>query len=113
MVLIVFTFLLLINNDNKQQQNYSDRNIFKKIYDEYKWTLSTGKVVKDNSYSYSSKCCYEDVSHSLILDMACDDIMKNFTKEEIEEIEKKSPHPLPEIPEQLLNYLNDFIALVR
>ncbi|KAI7858037.1 hypothetical protein BDC45DRAFT_544033 [Circinella umbellata] len=37
--------------------------------------------------------------------------MKNFTKEEIEELEGKSPHPLPEIPEQLLNYLNDFIGL--
>ena len=45
--------------------------------------------------------------------MTCDDLMKNFTKEEIKEIEEKSPHPLPEIPEQLLNYLNDFIGLVR
>ena len=42
--------------------------------------------------------------------MACDDLMKNFTKEEIEEIEEKSPDQFPEIPKQLLNYLNDLIG---
>ncbi|KAI7858041.1 hypothetical protein BDC45DRAFT_349037 [Circinella umbellata] len=49
---------------------------YEKMDDEYKWTLSTGKVVEDILYSYGSKCCYEDVSHSFIRDMACDDLVK-------------------------------------
>ena len=45
--------------------------------------------------------------------MGCKEVMKNFTAEEIKEIKDTSPHPLPEIPEQLLKYLNEFVGLVR
>ncbi|KAI9264123.1 hypothetical protein BDA99DRAFT_571615 [Phascolomyces articulosus] len=39
--------------------------------DGFKWSLSTGKVVEDVLYSYASKYCYEDVSHSFKFNVAC------------------------------------------
>nr|CAG8520521.1 14101_t:CDS:2 [Entrophospora candida] len=69
-----------------------------------KWKLSTRKFVEDLLYEYGLKCTSEHMCHSFILDPDDNSYIndKIFTKEELEEIQ------LPEIPEDLINYIMKF-----
>ncbi|KAG2222345.1 hypothetical protein INT45_009818 [Circinella minor] len=49
--------------------------------------------------------------HSFILDLGDEKIRKEFTQEELDEICRKNPHPLPPATPQLLDYVNGFINL--
>ncbi|CAB4469619.1 unnamed protein product [Rhizophagus irregularis] len=78
--------------------------------DSRKWRLSTGKVVEDALYNFASKCSYEHASHSFIIDPTDQSYINEgiFTVDELNEIKTHKRRDLPEIPEDLLNYLMTF-----
>ncbi|KAI9468534.1 hypothetical protein BDB00DRAFT_880319 [Zychaea mexicana] len=76
-----------------------------------KWKLSTGTVVEDVLFDYGLNCNYEDVAHSFIIDMTCKELMEKFTEKGIEEIGERSKHPLPDIPEKLMECVNGYVGL--
>nr|CAG8631909.1 9382_t:CDS:2 [Entrophospora candida] len=75
-----------------------------------KWKLSTRKFVEDSLYEYGLKCTSEHMCHSFILDPDDNSYIndKIFTKEELEEIRDYKKRELPEIPEDLINYIMKF-----
>ncbi|KAG9297727.1 hypothetical protein G9A89_011242 [Geosiphon pyriformis] len=82
-------------------------NTFRAMLNERKWRLSTGKLVEDALYEFGSKCMEEHLSHSFVLDP--DDISYAnegiFTMAELNEIRAHKERNLPEMPQNLLNYL--------
>ncbi|RIB09684.1 hypothetical protein C2G38_2208113 [Gigaspora rosea] len=92
----------------------SNSNGFKKFTDMYKnmennkkWRLSTGKIVEDALYDFTSKCSHEHASHSFIIDPTDKD-NDVFTKEKLREIGTYKRRSLPEIPDDLFDYLKTF-----
>ncbi|ORE00766.1 hypothetical protein BCV72DRAFT_310646 [Rhizopus microsporus var. microsporus] len=73
-----------------------------------KWVLSTGKIVDDEMKKLAEKCCYEHPVHSMILD-ADDPIWRSyFTIAELNEIKSFRVKSLPDIPEDIQEYLNEY-----
>ncbi|CAG8698341.1 14789_t:CDS:10 [Funneliformis caledonium] len=87
---------------------------FEKTYlemnDSDKWILSTGKIVEDALYNFGIKCRHEHLCHSFVIDPN-DKIYINeevFTEIELDEIRKYKLKPMPQMPQDLLTYLNSF-----
>ncbi|KAF0436850.1 hypothetical protein F8M41_004651 [Gigaspora margarita] len=101
----------------KKKSEFIISNGFKKFTDMYenmeddkKWRLSTGKIVEDALYDFASKCSHEHASHSFIIDPTDKLYVDNdvFTKEELKEIGAYKRRSLPEIPDDLFDYLMTF-----
>ncbi|CAI2186908.1 17468_t:CDS:10 [Funneliformis geosporum] len=81
-----------------------------KMNDSDKWKLSTGKIVEDALYNFGIKCRHEHLCHSFVIDPN-DNIYINeevFTEAELDEIRKYKLIPMPQMPQDLLTYLNSF-----
>ncbi|RUS17728.1 hypothetical protein BC937DRAFT_89561 [Endogone sp. FLAS-F59071] len=102
MITLTVRSALTLINVNKQTETY------RKMEDSRKWRLSTGKVVEDSLYKFAINCPYESIaSHSFILDPT-DEVYTNngvFTRVELREIKRHNRRNLPEIPNDLLEYL--------
>ncbi|RUS26066.1 hypothetical protein BC938DRAFT_471275 [Jimgerdemannia flammicorona] len=101
---LTVTSALTLINVNKLTETY------RKMEDSRKWRLSTGKVVEDSLYKFAINCPYEHASHSFILDPT-DEVYTNngvFTEVELKEIKRHNRRNLPEIPNDLLEYLLTF-----
>ncbi|CAG8812098.1 18511_t:CDS:10, partial [Gigaspora margarita] len=85
-------------------------DMYENMEDDKKWRLSTGKIVEDALYDFASKCSHEHASHSLIIDPTDKLYVDNdvFTKEELKEIGAYKRRSLPEIPDDLFDYLRTF-----
>ncbi|KAG1448716.1 hypothetical protein G6F46_011062 [Rhizopus delemar] len=72
------------------------------------WKLSTGKVVDDQMKKLAEESIYEHPVHSLILDP--DDLIwkQYFTVAELNEIRQHRAPQLPNIPDDLKEYLNSY-----
>ncbi|RUS24842.1 hypothetical protein BC938DRAFT_473000, partial [Jimgerdemannia flammicorona] len=80
--------------------------VFRRMNDSQKWKLSTGKVVEDALFEYAIQCKFEHLSQSFIVDP--DDTNGVFTEEELTEIEETDTKSLPDIPIDLMKYMNSF-----
>ncbi|RUP44161.1 hypothetical protein BC936DRAFT_149856 [Jimgerdemannia flammicorona] len=78
--------------------------VFRRMNDSQKWKLSTGKVVEDALFEYAIQCKFEQ--YSFIVDP--DDTNGVFTEEELTEIEETDTKSLPDIPIDLMKYMNSF-----
>ncbi|CAG8501792.1 11713_t:CDS:10 [Paraglomus brasilianum] len=89
-------------------QQFTDK--YQKIPQESKWTLSTGKVVKDALYAFGMKCSHEHLCHSFLIDPYDENYIQQgiFTFEELKEIKIFDKKKSPLIPADLLKYLNGF-----
>ncbi|CAI2165885.1 18039_t:CDS:10 [Funneliformis geosporum] len=87
---------------------FTDR--YQKMDNDKKWELTTGKIVEDGLYEFWMKCKYEHLSHSFIVDPNDHNyIVENvFTLEELNEIKEYKYKKLPDMPIDLLKYLNSF-----
>ncbi|CAG8800507.1 23108_t:CDS:10, partial [Cetraspora pellucida] len=77
-----------------------------KMEDDKKWRLSTGKIVEDALYDFASKCSHEHFIIDPIDKLYVDNDV--FTKEELREIGAYKRRSLPEIPNDLFDYLMTF-----
>ncbi|CAI2193364.1 12094_t:CDS:10 [Funneliformis geosporum] len=100
-------------DDNKLKSKI-DLAEFEKTYSKMnhseKWTLSTGKIVEDALHDFGVKCRHEHLCHSFVIDPN-DKIYINeevFTETELEEIRNHKLKPMPQMPQDLLTYLNSF-----
>ncbi|RGB24452.1 hypothetical protein C1646_747795 [Rhizophagus diaphanus] len=78
--------------------------------DSDKWILSTGKIVEDVLYNFGIKCRHEHLCHSFVIDPN-DNIYIDeevFTETELDEIREYKLKPMPQMPQDLLTYLNSF-----
>ncbi|PKK76475.1 hypothetical protein RhiirC2_772491 [Rhizophagus irregularis] len=73
---------------------------------EYMWKLSSGRIVEEELFELGNDLEFEHAIHSFILDVEDELIMEHFTEEELEEI---SSAPIPEVPE-LSDEVNDFLC---
>lgn len=73
-----------------------------------KWSLSTGKFVDDQMKQLAKESVYEHPVHSMILDPDDPTWKKYFTDTELNEIRHYSPPKLPNIPDDLQEYLNTY-----
>ncbi|RUS23352.1 hypothetical protein BC937DRAFT_95215 [Endogone sp. FLAS-F59071] len=83
---------------------------FRNMDDNQKWRLSTGKVVEDTLFEYGRQCKSEHLSQSFIVDPEDTNYIANgvFTEEELAEIEETDTKPLPDIPIDLMKYMDNF-----
>ncbi|KAG1531655.1 hypothetical protein G6F51_013436 [Rhizopus arrhizus] len=78
---------------------------FNKVPTTEKWILSTGKAVDDVMKNLAQESVYEHPVHSMILDPD-DPVWKNhFTNDELNEIRSFHLTPLPNIPNDIEQYL--------
>ncbi|RUS31704.1 hypothetical protein BC938DRAFT_477270 [Jimgerdemannia flammicorona] len=107
-----------INDGNDDVKEMTQRdldkftNVFLKMEDSKKWTLSTGTIVEDALYRFGIKCTHEHLCHSFIVDPDDENLVKEeiFTEAELSEISKYKVKPMPEMRRELLVYLNSFRA---
>ncbi|CAG8648635.1 1161_t:CDS:10 [Ambispora leptoticha] len=71
----------------------------------YMWKLSSGKVIEDELYKLGRELEFEHAVHSFILDIDDELVADCFTETELREIELT---PIPEVPE-LSDEVNDFL----
>ncbi|RUS15655.1 hypothetical protein BC937DRAFT_92175 [Endogone sp. FLAS-F59071] len=84
--------------------------VIKKLGDNQKWRLLTGKVVEDTLFEYGRQCKSEHLSQSFIVDPEDTNYIAHgvFMEEELAEIEETDPKSLPDIPMDLMKYMNSF-----
>ncbi|KAG0254525.1 hypothetical protein BG011_005687, partial [Mortierella polycephala] len=71
------------------------------------WTLKTGTIVDEILINYARTCKAEDATHSFIFDTSNEDIMKEFSEGEREEILAHKTIPISNDP-ALVSYLMSF-----
>ncbi|KAI7848516.1 hypothetical protein BDC45DRAFT_523056 [Circinella umbellata] len=84
---------------------------YENMMDEEKWKLCSGRFVEEALFSFGLTRRHEHSCHRFILDLADEDVRKQFTVNELTDICNQEAHPLPPISSQLLEYLNSFINL--
>ncbi|CAG8560514.1 6505_t:CDS:2, partial [Ambispora leptoticha] len=72
----------------------------------YMWKLSSGRIVEEELFKLGNDLEFEHAIHSFILDVEDELIMEHFTVKELEEIESAT---IPEVPE-LSNEIDDFLG---
>ncbi|RUS35400.1 hypothetical protein BC938DRAFT_470676 [Jimgerdemannia flammicorona] len=84
--------------------------VFRRMNDSQKWKLSTGKVVEDALFEYARRCKSEHLSQSFIVDPDDTSYIAHgvFTEGELTEIEETDTKSLPDIPIDLMKYMNSF-----
>ncbi|KAG1044920.1 hypothetical protein G6F43_011378 [Rhizopus delemar] len=83
-------------------------DLFNSIPTTAKWVLSTSKIVDDEMKALAEKSCYEHPVHSMIIEVDDPIWKKHFTTTEINEIKSFRLKGLPNIPEEVEEYLNKY-----
>ncbi|KAG1048225.1 hypothetical protein G6F43_009372 [Rhizopus delemar] len=105
------------NSSPSTQQPHDDEpkvdlDVYKKQYlamdDQYKWTLSTGKVVEDALYDFGVACKHEHLAHQFIVDPFNKQMESIFDEAELQEIRSANVKPMPMMPMPLRNYIASF-----
>lgn len=74
------------------------------------WKLSSGKVIEDELYKLGRELEFEHAVHSFILDIDDELVADCFTETELREI-KFTPIPeVPELSDEVNDFLNKFIG---
>ncbi|RIB09056.1 hypothetical protein C2G38_1981881 [Gigaspora rosea] len=76
--------------------------------DQSKWRLSTRKYVEDALFNFAMSANFEHLAHSFIIDPDDKTYESIFTNEELEEIRSYNSKELPELPDNLLEFLLKF-----
>ncbi|KAG2237696.1 hypothetical protein INT48_009634 [Thamnidium elegans] len=94
--------------DNDFLQTFHSKFLLMK--NDKKWMLSDGTYVEDKLYNFGMHCSFEHLCHSWILDP--DDksylLYKVFSEKQLKEIKAIKPVHIPEISDELADYLNKF-----
>ncbi|CAG8547968.1 13436_t:CDS:2, partial [Funneliformis caledonium] len=93
---------------NTDYENFTER--YQNMDNDRKWKLTTGKIVEDSLYEFGMRCKYEHLCHSFIVDPNDYNYIVEsvFTLEELNEIKEYKYKKLPNMPTDLLRYLNSF-----
>ncbi|CAG8450430.1 5569_t:CDS:2, partial [Cetraspora pellucida] len=76
----------------------------------YMWKLLSGRIVEEELFKLGNDLEFEHAIHSLILDTEDELIMEHFTKEELEKIEGTAIPEVPDLSDEIDNFLGKFIA---
>ncbi|CAB5201105.1 unnamed protein product [Rhizophagus irregularis] len=76
----------------------------------YMWKLSSGKVIEDELYKLGRELEFEHAVHSFILDIDDELVADCFTKTELREIELTPIPEVPELSDEVNNFLGKFIG---
>jgi len=104
------------DHDNDEDEfGVKDKDLFKHRFEALdnsrKWKLKSGRFVEDVLYELGMRCRYHNLVHSFIIDTEDTFIKNEFSKEELSEIvEKKQEQSIPEIDEEILEYINNTFA---
>ncbi|CAB4438269.1 unnamed protein product [Rhizophagus irregularis] len=75
----------------------------------YMWKLSSGKVIEDELYKLGRELEFKHAVHSFILDIDDELVADCFTKTELREIELTPIPEVPELSDEINNFLGKFI----
>lgn len=94
--------------DNVFLQTFRDK--FLSMSNDKKWMLSDGTYVEDKMFNFGMKCTYEHLCHSWILDPEDKSYVQHkiFSEKQLKEIKETKPVHIPEISDELVDYLNKF-----
>ncbi|KAI9364102.1 hypothetical protein BD770DRAFT_309044, partial [Pilaira anomala] len=101
-------------NDTKTQLPLSTedkkkiKNIFENLDEKNMWVLSSSTVVERKMMEFAMSCEYEHPVHSMIMDPDDRCWTDVFTSEELDEIRKFNLKPLPQLPEEMKLYMDEF-----
>ncbi|CAG8561366.1 8290_t:CDS:10 [Ambispora leptoticha] len=77
---------------------------------QYMWKLSSGKFVEEELYKLGKRLEFEHAVHSFILDVEDELIMEHFTETELREIDNTSIPEVPELSNEIDEFLNKFLG---
>ncbi|CAB4401376.1 unnamed protein product [Rhizophagus irregularis] len=77
---------------------------------QYMWKLSSGKFVEEELYKLGKGLEFEHAVHSFILDVEDELIMEHFTETELREIDNTSIPEVPELSNEIDEFLNKFLG---
>ncbi|KAG0975661.1 hypothetical protein G6F29_011371 [Rhizopus arrhizus] len=97
-------------NDTVDEHNIPFEDMFKKLNQNNKWYLSTGKCVDDELFMFSLQCESDHPSRSLIIDLYDKNYTSYnvFTEEELQEIINYKKKSFPKPPDSLKKILNQY-----
>ncbi|CAG8463353.1 12236_t:CDS:2 [Acaulospora colombiana] len=76
----------------------------------YMWKLSSGRIVEKELLKLGNDLVFEHAIHSFILDVEDELIMEHFTEKELEEIEGTTIPVVPDISDEIDNFLSKFLG---
>ncbi|CAG8662952.1 1656_t:CDS:2, partial [Paraglomus brasilianum] len=77
---------------------------------QYMWKLSSGKFVEEELYKLGKRLEFEHAVHSFILDVEDELVMEHFTETELREIDNTSIPEVPELSNEIDEFLNKFLG---
>ncbi|CAO3641741.1 unnamed protein product [Mucor hiemalis] len=97
-------------NDTVGEHNIPFEDMFKKLNQNSKWYLSTGKCVDDELFMFGLQCESDHPSRSLIIDPYDKNYTSYnvFTEEELQEIINHIKKSFPKPPDSLKKNLNQY-----
>lgn len=97
-------------NDTVDEYNILFEDMFKKLNQNNKWYLSTGKCVDDELFMFGLQCESDHPSRSLIIDPYDKNYTSYnvFTEEELQEIINHKKKSFPKPPDSLKRFLNQY-----
>ncbi|RGB28441.1 hypothetical protein C1646_819106 [Rhizophagus diaphanus] len=107
---------LVKDSDEVEQVQMSEEDFnkftkaFRKLENTKKWILTSGKVVEDELYKFGMRCNYEHLCHSFIIDPEDRSFVEEniFSPSEFKEIYTYNQKSLPNLPQDLLEYLGSY-----
>ncbi|KAG9296779.1 hypothetical protein G9A89_002176 [Geosiphon pyriformis] len=86
-------------------------SVYAKLKKDVMWRLSSRRFVEEELYSLGKKLEFEHTAHSFIIDTDDEIIKQHFTELELEEIDNASVPEVPDLAQDIIEYLNKFINI--
>ncbi|CAB5359978.1 unnamed protein product [Rhizophagus irregularis] len=100
------------HDSDEDEFGLKDMNLFKQRFEALdssrKWKLRSERFVEDVLYKLGMQCRYHYLVHSFIIDTEDTFIKDEFSEEELSEIVEKNKQSIPEIDEEILEYIDTF-----
>lgn len=95
----------ILRKEHRQMIEQTYNNMKK----ERMWKLSTGRFVEEELFKLGKKLKYEHAIHSFILDVSDESIKQHFSKEERDEIDSTPGPQVPDISDEINEFLIKFL----
>ncbi|PKC07283.1 hypothetical protein RhiirA5_418396 [Rhizophagus irregularis] len=83
---------------------------YRAMNESYMWKLSSGRIVEEELFKLGTDLEFEHAIHSFILDVEDELIMEHFTEEELKEIEGTTIPKIPDLSDEIDDFLGKFLG---
>ncbi|GBC08988.1 hypothetical protein RclHR1_08520014 [Rhizophagus clarus] len=94
----------------REQNRMEFTKSYRAMDESYMWKLSSGRIVEEELFKLGNDLEFEHAIHSFILDVEDELIMEHFTEKELEEIEGTTIPEVPDLSDEIDDFLGKFLG---